>query len=168
MIYALMRCQRTLKYGTDAMVSNVGILRAQCIRTRYKESNVISRFHWERKKELLMSFGWSESEFLLAFRLQLFFMLTSEKKMKVLMEFFLTKLGLQPSDIVKCPNLFLVSLERRVIPRCSALKLLMSKGSIDKNVNFVSVLNMSKKDFGKRFITCFEQDSPELIKAYLG
>ncbi|EEF30343.1 conserved hypothetical protein [Ricinus communis] len=179
-IYALNRCLRTLKYDTDAMVSNVGILRAhghgvlepdirsltvweplslmlrvdlfeqvvqEVKRMGFEPINksksfiyalqsmaVISRSHWERKREFLMSFGWSESEFLLAFRLQPFFMLTSEKKMKVLMEFFLTKLCLQPSDIVKCPNHFLVNLERRVIPRCSALKLLMSKGSIDNSV----------------------------------
>ncbi|EEF26558.1 conserved hypothetical protein [Ricinus communis] len=207
-VWALKRCPRALRHGTDTMVSNVGTLRAHGvpepnIRSLFilepltlllrvdlfnqvvqevkemgfepanksfiyalRSMSVMSRSHWQRKKEVLMSFGWSESEFLLAFKLQPFFMLTSEKKMKVLMEFFLTKLSLEPSDIVKCPNLFLVSLEKRIIPRCTALELLMSKGLIDKNVSFIWELNMSKKQFEKRFITCFKQDSPELIKAY--
>ncbi|KDP46309.1 hypothetical protein JCGZ_10149 [Jatropha curcas] len=61
----------------------------------------MSRRDWESKKKLLMSFGWSEQEFLLALRKQPLFMLTSKKKMQELMEFYVTKARLEPSDIDK-------------------------------------------------------------------
>ncbi|XP_050231572.1 transcription termination factor MTERF5, chloroplastic-like [Mercurialis annua] len=207
-LYALKRCPRTLRIGTDAMVLNIDTLRAhgvpkpnirtliildplsillrvdlfeQVVRDvkemgfepkkknfvyALRSMSVMSKSLWESKKELLLGFGWSEKEFLLAFRLQPMFMLTSEKKMKVLMEFFTTELSLKPSDIVKCPNLFLASLEKRIIPRCSALKLLMSKGKVSDDVDFVWALFLSKERFEKTYITCFKQEYPELIEAY--
>ncbi|KDP46308.1 hypothetical protein JCGZ_10148 [Jatropha curcas] len=126
----------------------------------------ITKTFWESKKKLLMSFGWSEQDFLLAFRAQPLFMVTSENKMKELMEFYLTKVSLEPSDIVKCPNLLQVSLKRRVIPRCSVMEVLMSKELIKKDVNLIWILNITKERFEKRYFTSFKEDYPELISAY--
>ncbi|OAY25568.1 uncharacterized protein LOC110604947 [Manihot esculenta] len=92
----------------------------------------MSRRKWESKKKSLMSFGWSERDILMAFRAQALFMTTSEQKMKKVMEFYLTKAGLQISDLVRCPHLLRISLEGTAIPRCSVLDVLMSKGLIKK------------------------------------
>ncbi|OAY25569.1 uncharacterized protein LOC110605607 [Manihot esculenta] len=132
----------------------------------FRSISAMSNSKWESKKKFLMSFGWSERDFLVAFRSQPLFMTTSEQKMKKVMEFCLTKAGLQLSDLVRSPHLFMISLERLAIPRCSVLKVLMSKGLIKKKVNVVSALNMTKKQFEDKYFTCFKEDYHELVQAY--
>ncbi|OAY25563.1 uncharacterized protein LOC110605653 [Manihot esculenta] len=127
---------------------------------------VMSRRKWERKKKFLMSFGWSERDFLMAFRVQPLFVTTSEQKMKKVMEFYLTKAGLQVSDLVRSPHLLRISLEGNAIPRCSVLEVLMSKGLIKKKLNVVAALRMSRKPFETKYLTYFKEDCPELIQAY--
>ncbi|XP_042494986.1 uncharacterized protein LOC122074196 [Macadamia integrifolia] len=130
--------------------------------------SAMSKQSWDNKRETLKIFGWSDEEFLSAFKVQPLFIVTSEKKLGKLMDFFVKDLHLKPSDIAKCPNLFLLSLERRFIPRCSVLQVLMSKGLIKKDVNIASVLNSNTKCFEKRFVTRYEGEAPEVIKAYKG
>ncbi|XP_043723626.1 transcription termination factor MTERF2, chloroplastic-like [Telopea speciosissima] len=130
--------------------------------------SVMSKQNWESKREAFKSFGWSDDEFLSAFKLQPMVMLTSENKLGKLMDFFVNVLHLKPSDVAKCPNLFLLSLERRIIPRCSVLQVLMSKGLIKNDVKIVTVLNSNKQRFEKRYVTRYEKEAPEVIKAYEG
>ncbi|XP_059669997.1 transcription termination factor MTERF6, chloroplastic/mitochondrial-like [Cornus florida] len=131
--------------------------------------SAISKLNWEKKKEAYMSFGWSESEFNSAFKLQPMCVLSSEKKIRKLMDFFLNKAGLRASETVKCPTLFLTSLERRIIPRCSVLQVLMSRGLIGKDdVDVVWVLGSGRKCFETRFLTKYKDVAPEVIKAYEG
>ncbi|XP_059623158.1 uncharacterized protein LOC132266321 [Cornus florida] len=126
------------------------------------------KLNWEKKKEAYMSFSWSESTFNLAFKLQPICMIRSEKKIRELMNFFVNKVGLRASAIAKCPNVLLFSLERRIIPRCSVLQVLLSKGLIRKDVNVVGMLNVSIKNFETRFLTKYKDVAPEVIKAYEG
>ncbi|KAJ0053058.1 hypothetical protein Pint_02957 [Pistacia integerrima] len=119
---------------------------------------------WESKKEILMSYGWSESDFLLAFKRQTMIMVCSVMKIRILMDFFVEKMGLKSSDIVRCPNLLLLSLERRIIPRVSALKVVMSKNLPKNDIDVVCYLNMSKKVFEKKILTCYMD--PEVMEAY--
>ncbi|XP_043723625.1 transcription termination factor MTERF2, chloroplastic-like isoform X4 [Telopea speciosissima] len=130
--------------------------------------SMVSKQKWEKKREVFRSFGWSDEEFLLAFKLQPMVMLTSEKKLVIVMDFFVKDLHLKPSAVAKYPNLFLVSLERRIIPRCSVLQVLMSKGHIEKDLNIFSALICNKQPFDKRFVTRYEGEVPEVIKAYKG
>lgn len=125
----------------------------------------LSRSGWRRKKELLMNYGWSETEFQNAFIVQASFMRTSEKKIMELMNFYTNKVGLKPSDVARCPNLFLVSLKKRIIPRCSVIDVLMTKGLIkEKIINLTTVLSMSKKLFDEKFVN--QVKFPEVVTAY--
>lgn len=114
-----------------------------------------------------MSFGWSEHDFRSAFVKQPMFMWCSEKKITAFMDFFVNKLGLKPSDVAKCPNLFLTSFVKRIIPRCSVVQVLISKGlKVKKNFDVVWILNLDKKTFETKFLIPFKDDAPEVIKAY--
>ncbi|KAF8376981.1 hypothetical protein HHK36_030353 [Tetracentron sinense] len=130
--------------------------------------SVLSKLNWEKKKEAFKSFGWSEDDIHSAFKVQPMFMLTSEKKIRLLMDFFVNKLGLNSSDVMRCPNLFLLSLEKRIIPGCSVLQVLMSKGLIEKDLDVVWVLNANKKKFKKNFLIKYQEIAPEVLKAYDG
>ncbi|GAV64297.1 mTERF domain-containing protein [Cephalotus follicularis] len=126
----------------------------------------MSKVKWAQKKEVLMSFGWSEEMFNSAFRVQPSLMATSANKIRECMNHFVNKLGLKPSDVAKCPNLFLFSLERRIVPRYSYLQVLMSKGFVKKELNLIWVFNMSYKNFEKKFVAPYKEEAPEVIKAY--
>ncbi|KAK2991208.1 hypothetical protein RJ640_028106 [Escallonia rubra] len=126
----------------------------------------ISKLLWAKKKEALMSFGWTESEFDSAFEAQPILMLLSEKKIRDMMDFFVNKIGLKASDVARCPNVVLTSLEKRIIPRYSVLQGLMSKGLIKENFNMVWVFSMNKKRFEVSFVTKYKNVAPEVMKAY--
>ncbi|KAJ4962011.1 hypothetical protein NE237_021921 [Protea cynaroides] len=130
--------------------------------------SVMSQQYWDMKREIFKSFGWSDDEFRLAFKVQPMVMLTSVKKLRLLMDFFVKDLHLKPSAVAKCPNVFLLSLEKRIIPRCSVLRVLMSEGLIKNDVNIVSVLNLNKQSFDKKYVTRYEEQVPEVNKAYKG
>ncbi|KAK3036474.1 hypothetical protein RJ639_030073 [Escallonia herrerae] len=126
----------------------------------------ISKPLWAKKKEALMSFGWTESEFDSAFEEQPILMLLSEKKIRDMMDLFVNKIGLKALDVARCPNVVLTSLEKRIIPRYSVLQGLMSKGLIKENFNMVWVFNMNKKRFEVSFVTKYKNVAPEVMKAY--
>jgi mTERF domain-containing protein len=89
---------------------------------------VMSKTLWEQKVEAYKSFGLSKDEIYSAFKRLPLFMIVSEMKIKKLMAFFVNKLKMKPLLISKNPNLLLPSLEKRIIPRCSVLQLLMQRG----------------------------------------
>lgn len=130
-----------------------------------RSMSVLSKANWEKKKDALMSFSWSEDEFHLAFKRQPMLMLGSTKKITELMDFFVNKIGLKPSDIIRCPNLLLVSLKKRVLPRWSVLQVLMSKNLLKKDVDFIQALITTKPVFERRFVTSY-MDDPEVMMAY--
>lgn len=115
---------------------------------------------------ILRSFGWSQDEIFMAFRMQPMLMICSEKKIKKVMDFLVNKAGLNPSDVARCPNLLLTSLERRIIPRCTLLQILAAKGMFKKDLDVVWALNSTKARFEKRYVSQYEDCVPEVIKAY--
>jgi mTERF domain-containing protein len=108
---------------------------------------VMSKTLWEQKMEAYKSFGLSKDEIYSAFKRLPLFMIVSEMKIKKLMAFFVNKLKMKPLLISKNPNLLLPSLEKRIIPRCSVLQPLMSKGLIKADTNLVHVWRMTEKKF---------------------
>ena len=133
-----------------------------------RSMSLISKVNWEKKKEVLRSFGWSENDFLTAFRVQPMLMICSEKKIRNVLDFLTTKGGLMSLDVARCPNLFLISIEKRMIPRCAVLQVLMSKGLVSKDIDLVWQLNNRKEDFEKKFLTPFMEEVPAVIEAYQG
>ncbi|KAK1319135.1 hypothetical protein QJS10_CPB04g00441 [Acorus calamus] len=128
----------------------------------------ISESTWDGKYELFRSFGWSKGEFFDAFRMYPICMFISEKKIRKGFEFFVGELGWEPSYISRYPILLGFCLERRVIPRCSVLKVLLSKGLIKKDMKWTTALQQSEKRFLERFVIKYKNEAPELILAYQG
>ncbi|KAK1318664.1 hypothetical protein QJS10_CPB04g00423 [Acorus calamus] len=129
---------------------------------------LISKTNWEEKSELYRNLGWSEDDLLSAFKKQPKCMQISEKKIKRGFEFFVGELGCHPSLLSGCPVLLFLDLEKRVIPRCSVLQVLLSKGLIKKDMKWTYALIPSEKRFLERFVTKYEEEVPELMRAYQG
>ncbi|KAF6164826.1 hypothetical protein GIB67_030698 [Kingdonia uniflora] len=72
--------------------------------------------------EIFRSYGFSENEIISIFRNYPKFMNTSEKKLKSGLYFFINKLDLEPSYLVKYASLLTCSMEKRIIPRWTVLQ----------------------------------------------
>ncbi|PON72178.1 Mitochodrial transcription termination factor [Trema orientale] len=133
----------------------------------FRSMAVMSKTLWEQKVEAYKSFGLSKDQVYSAFKSQPMFMLTSEKKIKKMMNFYINKLKMEPSVICRSPNILLYSLEKRIIPRSSVLQLLMSTGYL-KEANILYYLRMSEKQFVEKLVRKFQVVLPDVVKAYEG
>ncbi|KAM2293708.1 hypothetical protein ACFXTI_028291 [Malus domestica] len=121
-----------------------------------------------RNCEVYKSRGWSEDDVLSAFKRHPVCMTRSEKKIMQVMEFVVNKMGLSSQMIVKAPVIMGYSLEKRIIPRFSVLKVLMLKGLMDENRNLGWVLCFTEKQFLERFVTRYRTEVPQLSSVYQG
>lgn len=129
---------------------------------------VMSKEYWEKKLEAYMSFGLTKDEVYSAFKRQPMCMIVSEQKIRKLMDFYVNKLSLEPLIISKNPNILLLSLEKRILPRCSVLQLLMSKELIKRDLSLPHMFKMTEKQFVEKVVKKFEDKLPEIVKAYQG
>ncbi|XP_072983372.1 uncharacterized protein [Typha latifolia] len=123
---------------------------------------------WERKVAVYRSFGWSENEVLSAFRTQPVCMKISEGKIREGLEFFMNRLKVCPSDISRYPKLLLPSLKKTIIPRCTVLSILIREGKVGENLKIVAALPLPRRIFSQRYVTKFQDDLPDVLKAYNG
>ncbi|CAL2237584.1 unnamed protein product [Prunus armeniaca] len=121
-----------------------------------------------RSREVLKTWGWSEDDFPSAFRKYPHCMVVSEKKLMQIMDLLVNKMGWSSGMIAKYPVALGVSLERRLIPRCSVVKVLLFKGFINENLNLGSLLKPTEKQFLEIFVNRYLGQVPELLSVYQG
>ncbi|XWS75250.1 hypothetical protein CRYUN_Cryun01aG0069700 [Craigia yunnanensis] len=109
----------------------------------------ISKSTWERKYNVFKQWGWTDEEIVSAFEKYPRCMIFSEHKITATMNFYVNTMGWKSSYIANCPALLSYSLERRIIPRCSVLQALLSKGLIEK-FSVYAMLMYTEKDFLQR------------------
>ncbi|XVF38681.1 hypothetical protein REPUB_Repub20aG0122900 [Reevesia pubescens] len=119
---------------------------------------------WERKFSLYKKWGWSDEEIWSAFRKIPRVMLISEHNINATMDFYINKMGYKSQYFANRPILLLSSLEKRIIPRCSVLQYLLSKGLIKEDYDVRRVLQCTEKQFLQKFLNPFED--PHLLKLY--
>ena len=93
-------------------------------------------------------------------------MLSSSEKIDAVMSFWVNELGLKSLDLVSAPLLFQLSLHKRVIPRASVLKFLISKGLRGEDASFNTPFAMSEQVFLEKYVKCFEKESSHLMTLY--
>ncbi|CAK7348255.1 unnamed protein product [Dovyalis caffra] len=127
-----------------------------------------NRSIWERCFEIYKRWGWTKDDILSAFRKHPHCMMLSEKKIMRGMDFFVNKMGWPSKEIVHCPVILFLSLEKRIIPRCKVIQVLWSKGLIKKDISLNTVLLPVENRFLERFVTKFEKELPQLLSVYEG
>ncbi|GLT63616.1 hypothetical protein SLA2020_361700 [Shorea laevis] len=80
------------------------------------------------KAEVYRRWGWSEDEILSVFKKFPSLMSISTKKLISVMDFLDNKMGWHPSAVASFPFVHASSLEKRIIPRCSVIRVLLLKG----------------------------------------
>lgn len=137
-------------------------------RAAFSAMSVLSHSKMERKLETYKSVGFSDGEILNIFRLQPTCMFYSEDNIRAIVAFYVDRLHLSLSHLSQRPVFLLRSLERRVIPRCSVMEVLWSRGIISKVGKLSSMLMISDKEFLQKYVTKYEAEVPDLQAAYRG
>ncbi|XP_021627201.2 transcription termination factor MTERF15, mitochondrial [Manihot esculenta] len=126
----------------------------------------LSSKSWEQKMKVYKRFGLSEDEIWSMFRKYPTCMALSEKNVIDTMDFLVCKMGWQPAAVAKTPLMLGFNLERRIMPRCSVVRVLLLKGLIKADVHLSSVLIPSEKFFFERFVTKYQEHLPELLDIF--
>ncbi|KAI4308134.1 hypothetical protein L6164_031238 [Bauhinia variegata] len=124
--------------------------------------------NWESKLRVYERCGWSRDVTILAFKRCRNCLLYSEEKITKTMKFLVDEMGWSSEDIAISPMILSYSLKKRIIPRCSVVKILRMKGLIRKELTLVSVLSINEKKFLKRYVIRFQEDVPQLLEIYKG
>ncbi|WVZ20350.1 hypothetical protein V8G54_007672 [Vigna mungo] len=125
----------------------------------------ISPSLWKAKVDTLKKWGWSDEAVSEAFRRHPHFRLQSIKKINAVMNLWVNELGRDPLELVHCPKIFCLSIEKTIIPRARVLQHLPAKG-LRKSASFVYPISVSEKLFLARYVTCFKEESCQLLKLY--
>ncbi|KAG6668149.1 uncharacterized protein LOC122319008 [Carya illinoinensis] len=125
----------------------------------------MSKSTWERKVNTYKRWGLSEAEIIVAFKKHPSYILASADKIERAMDFFVNKMGWECSLIVERPILVLLSLEKRIVPRTSVIKDLVSRGLVKKDIYLPTVFEYQEKKFLEKFVTPYMEAS-ELLKLY--
>ncbi|VFQ61077.1 unnamed protein product [Cuscuta campestris] len=127
----------------------------------------MSKLTWEKKICLFKKWGLTEDQILDGFLKHPWLMASSEGKIQQGMEFFVNKMGFKPSDILKTPVMLMLSLEKRTIPRCIVYQTLTGEGLLEEDLKLLTrMLLASEKKFVIKFVKCYENEVPNLVKLY--
>lgn len=122
---------------------------------------------WLKKLNVYKGLGFSEREIHEMFRKQPIVLGISENKIRAAVNFYFEKFNWSPLHVVKTPNSLMYSLDKRVVPRCSVLQVLVSKNKVDK-VKIISILTKTEDKFLTRYVNRYKDEVPEILDAYQG
>ncbi|GMP87792.1 hypothetical protein CsSME_00040024 [Camellia sinensis var. sinensis] len=123
---------------------------------------------FKRKKEVYGRWGLSNDEILLAFRAHPLCMNLSEEKIMETMDFLVNKMGWQAALVARCPVVLFFNLEGRIIPRCTVVKILLTKELVKKGLCLSTFLIPREEVFLDKFVNKYQDDVPGLKNIYLG
>ncbi|KDP42804.1 hypothetical protein JCGZ_23746 [Jatropha curcas] len=128
----------------------------------------LSESNFQDRIEVYGRLGWSKDDILSAFKKHPNFMKFSEKKIIAAVDFLINVMGMKRSELAAYPYFFSYSLKKRIIPRALVIKILMSKGVMEKNLRFHSVLKLSEKCFSERYVEKHLENIPYLQDVFEG
>ncbi|CAL5423639.1 unnamed protein product [Camellia sinensis] len=121
---------------------------------------------WERKVEVYKRWGLSDDDIHLAFKKFPRCMILSEKKITSGMDFLVNEIGFEPITVARTPKTLGYSLEKRIIPRCSVIRVLSLNGLIKKEKGLSAILSTSEERFLDAFVTKYQDQVPQLLNVY--
>ncbi|CAL9151469.1 unnamed protein product [Musa hybrid cultivar] len=125
----------------------------------------VSEKNFKAHLEFFKGFGWSEDDFLAAFRKAPTLVGVSLKSLQRKMEFLVNEAGCSPSYLALRPVILLMSLEKKLMPRHRIVTGLKSRGVCISNLSMSTYMKYPEKKFLEKFVTCYKE-YPELIELY--
>ncbi|XP_026412883.1 uncharacterized protein LOC113308634 [Papaver somniferum] len=128
----------------------------------------MSEVNWRKKEDVYKTWGWSEDHIQTAFRKNPQCMTVSEKKIMAVMNFLVNEMGYESLSIAERPTVICCSMKERIIPRCSVIRILVSRGLIKEKIAISTISKMLDKSFLEKYVIKYEQEVPELMKVFQG
>ncbi|CAJ1964354.1 unnamed protein product [Sphenostylis stenocarpa] len=125
-----------------------------------------SKATWESRFEIYERWGWDREIALQAFRKFPGVVKLSEETFTKKMSFLVKEMGYSSKGIAEYPLVLVYNLEKRIIPRFSVIKILKSKGLVEKNVQFSLIVCITEEIFLERFAVNFQKVLPQLAHVY--
>ncbi|CAD5172795.1 unnamed protein product [Musa acuminata subsp. malaccensis] len=125
----------------------------------------VSKKNFTAHLEFFKGFGWSEDDFLAAFRKAPTLVGVSLKSLQRKMEFLVNEAGCSPSYLALRPYCLLMSLEKKLMPRHRIVTGLKSRGVCISNLSMATYMIYPEKKFLEKFVNCYKE-YPELIELY--
>ncbi|CAH9085016.1 unnamed protein product [Cuscuta epithymum] len=127
----------------------------------------MTKLTWGKKMHLFEKWDLSEDQILEAFGKNPWIMACSEDKILQGMDFFINNFGFKSADILRNPVMVMLSLKKRIIPRCYVFQTLAGKGLLKNDLKLLTrMLIASEERFVSKFVKCFESKVPDLLKLY--
>ncbi|XP_052178441.1 transcription termination factor MTERF8, chloroplastic-like [Diospyros lotus] len=123
---------------------------------------------WDHKMEVYRRCGLSRDEVLLAFRSHPLCMYLSEEKITRAMDFLVKEMGWKPAAVARYPAVIFFKLEKRIMPRCAIIKVLLERGLVKKDICLGTFLLPSETSFLSLYVKRYEDDVPGLMSIYMG
>ncbi|XP_027368131.1 transcription termination factor MTERF2, chloroplastic-like [Abrus precatorius] len=123
---------------------------------------------WEARLAAYAKCGWSHEISLMVFRKSPVLMSFTEERIVKSMNFLVRDMGWALEDIARSPQVLAYSLEKRIIPRCTVINVLKSKGLLKNRLSLGTFLCIREDIFVKKFVTKFLEDVPLLLDVYQG
>ena len=127
-----------------------------------KESN------WNRKMEVLKSFGWSEEDIWSVFKSNPLCFGCSEEKMKSAMDFYVNTMEMDVETIIPYLRFLTYAVDKRLRPRYNFLKVLKSKNLLKEGKNYASLFNQAENTFYKNYVVKHSDSIPGLMELHRG
>ncbi|XP_022768325.1 uncharacterized protein LOC111312379 [Durio zibethinus] len=122
----------------------------------------MSEEKWELKLKIFRSLGFSEDDIMSTFRRKPEVFTVSERKIKEVTAFLLSRKNTDISFIVNYPMVLTCSLEHRLKPWLRVIEILESKNLLSRKVSLSTLFRMSEKQFRDKYVRPY---SKELEKA---
>ncbi|XP_026425348.1 uncharacterized protein LOC113321654 [Papaver somniferum] len=130
---------------------------------------IMSEASWRNKMDVYKTCGgWTEDQIQSALRKDPGCMKASEKKIMAVMDFLVNEMSYDSSIVAENPIVFCCSLEDKIIPRCSVIRVLVSRGLIKENISLGTLATLVDESFLEKFVTKYEQEVPGLMKVFEG
>ncbi|KAJ0975124.1 hypothetical protein J5N97_017089 [Dioscorea zingiberensis] len=126
----------------------------------------ISKARFHAKLEFMKSLGWSEADFLSAFRKNPIFLTVSELMMKKKIDFLVNEAGCKQPELVHNPQFLMFSLDKRLVPRHHVMQVLKSKGLHSGNYSLGREMSFEVRvfQFAISILSCISTLSKTTLK----
>ena len=126
----------------------------------------LSQTTLESKSRLFLSYGWSQEELLHAFQLFPIVLRLSEEKIRLSMDFLIKEAGYDPAYVARKAVLLGYSIDGRLKPRFYVLRFLKSKGLPGGNLDLMTLMMISEKNFRDKYLVQVQGMFPGILDSY--
>ncbi|KAG0487855.1 hypothetical protein HPP92_006666 [Vanilla planifolia] len=126
----------------------------------------VPKLAMESRMQNFVSMGWTKDEVISAFIRHPYCLSSSEEKIKRRLEFFADKFGWGPATLMVSPVLLSLSLEKRILPRYSVLKLLQEKNLLKIAMTTRQFL-LGDKRFKELYVKKYHRVVPEILDEFI-